>query len=30
MLPYRSGWFALRTTRSHLRVRDVRITPLGR
>ena len=28
--PYRSGWFALRTTRSHLRVRDVRITPLGR
>lgn len=26
--PYRSGWFGLRTTRSHLRVRNVRITPL--
>lgn len=24
--PYRSGWFAIRTTRSHLRVRNVRIT----
>jgi len=27
--PYRSGWFGLRTTRSHLRVRNVRITPLA-
>lgn len=26
--PYRRGWFGLRTTRSHLRVRNVRITPL--
>ena len=28
--PYRHGWFGLRTTRSHLRVRNVRITPLAR
>ena len=26
--PYRRGWFGLRTTRSHLRVRNVRITAL--
>jgi len=26
--PYRRGWFGLRTTRSHLRVRNLRITPL--
>lgn len=26
--PYRTGWFGLRTTRSHVRVRNVRITPL--
>lgn len=26
--PYRHGWFGLRTTRSHLRLRNVRITPL--
>jgi hypothetical protein len=26
--PYRSGWFAIRTTRSHVRVRDVRIMSL--
>ncbi|MEP9402315.1 DUF6250 domain-containing protein [Sphingomonas silueang] len=24
--PYRSGWFAIRTTQSHLRIRDLRIT----
>ncbi|QXT35966.1 Tat pathway signal sequence domain protein [Sphingomonas sanguinis] len=28
--PYRQGWFGLRTTRSHLRVRHMRITPLPR
>ena len=28
--PYRRGWFALRTTKSHLRVRNVRITALKR
>lgn len=28
--PYRRGWFGLRTTRSHLRVRNIRITPLPR
>lgn len=28
--PYRHGWFGLRTTRSHLQVRNVRITPLAR
>lgn len=27
--PYRRGWFGLRTTRSHLRVRNLRITALG-
>jgi hypothetical protein len=27
--PYRRGWFALRTTRSHLRIRNFRIVPLG-
>lgn len=26
--PYRSGWFALRTTKSHLRYRNFRIAPL--
>ncbi len=26
--PYTSGWFALRTTKSHLRIRDFRIVPL--
>ena len=26
--PYRTGWFGLRTTLSHLRIRDVRITAL--
>lgn len=28
--PYTSGWFGLRTTKSHLRVRNVRITALKR
>jgi len=28
--PYRRGWFGLRTTRSHLRVRSLRITTLTR
>lgn len=27
--PYRRGWFALRTTKSHLRIRNFRIVPLG-
>ncbi|KPH66108.1 MULTISPECIES: DUF6250 domain-containing protein [unclassified Novosphingobium] len=27
--PYSRGWFALRTTRSHLRIRNFRIVPLG-
>jgi hypothetical protein len=27
--PYESGWFAIRTTKSHLRIRNVRITPLA-
>ncbi|MGN6374270.1 MAG: DUF6250 domain-containing protein [Sphingomonas sp.] len=27
--PYTSGWFALRTTKSHLRYRNFRIEPLG-
>lgn len=27
--PYARGWFALRTTRSHLRIRNFRIVPLG-
>jgi hypothetical protein len=26
--PYTRGWFAIRTTKSHLRVRNLRITPL--
>ncbi|TCM15747.1 hypothetical protein EDF56_10977 [Novosphingobium sp. PhB165] len=26
---YRRGWFALRTTKSHLRIRNFRIVPLG-
>lgn len=28
--PYRSGWFGLRTTGSHLRIRNVRITSLAK
>lgn len=28
--PYRRGWFALRTTKSHLRIRNFRIEPLGK
>ena len=27
--PYRSGWFAIRTTKSHLRIRNFRIHTLG-
>nr|WP_314467317.1 DUF6250 domain-containing protein [uncultured Novosphingobium sp.] len=27
--PYARGWFALRTTKSHLRIRNFRIVPLG-
>lgn len=27
--PYTQGWFALRTTKSHLRVRNVRVAPLA-
>ncbi|TDW67275.1 hypothetical protein EDF57_102159 [Novosphingobium sp. PhB55] len=27
--PYHRGWFALRTTKSHLRIRNFRIVPLG-
>jgi hypothetical protein len=27
--PYRRGWFAVRTTKSHLRIRNFRIVPLG-
>ena len=27
--PYKMGWFALRTTKSHLQIRNVRITPIA-
>lgn len=27
--PYKKGWFALRTTKSHLQIRNVRITPIA-